>query len=881
MTSDSFSQRRRRAAILCFLSALLCVALPGCGGCWNSDPSTQQDGKDEQDDAKSKDKRKQKKPVEDFTFGRILVQPTEVTKSRTEVNYVKRGHWVSAGQMMRANNFDVNAELRSSTADSTGTPFDIEHTNYVMSYSRPAALPKGQAKQFDSLFFVPRERTDARPPLFRNEVIPDRGRLAQLAETSPMSSMDEWQYLFVVLSSRPSAFNILSPEEKSLPTITPPTDSWNNAGDPAIRYYTVLKPPVGARLPLPTNSLAWTSIAVLLWDDLDPARLDSAQQEAMLDWLHWGGHLLISGPNSLDRLKGSFLEPFLPATNRESINLTQASFQPINDYWSLRLAKKPMLERNLNLVKEIAGVALELTDRGEFVEHTGDLVAAGRVGRGRIVVTSFSLASGALQTWKNFDGFLNGALLLRPSREFERTDLQGVAGYTTSWADRELKPFRRDARLVCGLRYFTRDTRLPEGEENAHPYRDLSIVKADATFENAGGGVESTALKSGPPENERFGGYCAVPKAGVASWNDFNGVVNVARQHLNEAAGVTIPKVDFVVKVLGVYLLVLVPLNWGLFRLMGRVEWAWLAAPVIAIVGAITVVRLAQLDIGFVRSRTEIDVVELQAGYERAHVTRFIALYTSLATGYDLTFADPTAVAQPLALSADYTRPPFTTPSEVLFRQDTTLRFSGFKVASNSTGLVHAEQMRNVGGTLRLDGDESKGWRLSNGTDLELLDVGIVRRTLDGQIAVAYLPALAAGGSTAIKFRPSESTWIDEWNQSSTMSTEPLTTEQGAQLRLGRFAELAVRELYLPPGGARLVAWSPKEADGITYAPDAPQVNGLTFVLAHLSLGRLPTVERDKNVLQDVELKNQYATPDDEKSPEDETSPMPAETSTP
>ena len=50
------------------------------------------------------------------------------------------------------------------------------------------------------------------------------------------------------------------------------------------------------------------------------------------------------------------------------------------------------------------------------------------------------------------------------------------------------------------------------------------------------------------------------------------------------------------------YLFVLVPLNWLLFRVLGRVELAWAAAPVIAVVCTGLVVWLAQLDIGFARS---------------------------------------------------------------------------------------------------------------------------------------------------------------------------------------------------------------------------------------------------------------------------------------
>ena len=66
------------------------------------------------------------------------------------------------------------------------------------------------------------------------------------------------------------------------------------------------------------------------------------------------------------------------------------------------------------------------------------------------------------------------------------------------------------------------------------------------------------------------------------------------------------------------YLVVLVPVNWFLFRLIGRVEWAWVAAPLIAVVSALMVIRLARLDIGFARARFEVNVVEMQGQYPRA-----------------------------------------------------------------------------------------------------------------------------------------------------------------------------------------------------------------------------------------------------------------------
>ena len=64
---------------------------------------------------------------------------------------------------------------------------------------------------------------------------------------------------------------------------------------------------------------------------------------------------------------------------------------------------------------------------------------------------------------------------------------------------------------------------------------------------------------------------------------------------------------------LTLYLVALVPLNWLVFNAIGRVEWAWIAAPVIAVVGTWLIVDRARLDIGFVRSQTEIGVLGVAA----------------------------------------------------------------------------------------------------------------------------------------------------------------------------------------------------------------------------------------------------------------------------
>ena len=114
-----------------------------------------------------------------------------------------------------------------------------------------------------------------------------------------------------VLARDPSRYRYL----KVLDCIQPPGEAFDMLGEDAL-YYRIVMPRPSGPLTLPTRSMCWTSTAFVVWDDVLPSVLSPEQQQAMLEWLHWGGGLIISGPQTLDALRGSFLEPYLSATRR-------------------------------------------------------------------------------------------------------------------------------------------------------------------------------------------------------------------------------------------------------------------------------------------------------------------------------------------------------------------------------------------------------------------------------------------------------------------------------------------------------------------------------------------------------------------------------------
>ena len=117
--------------------------------------------------------------------------------------------------------------------------------------------------------------------------------------------MPSYQYYFVVLAERRSCTGTF----RGFHSIKPPGDLDNRAAPATIAW----RCSAAGGSSLPSHANQWTSIACVLWDDASPTALDPAQQQAMLDWLHWGGQLILSGPDTLDGLRDSFLAPYLPA----------------------------------------------------------------------------------------------------------------------------------------------------------------------------------------------------------------------------------------------------------------------------------------------------------------------------------------------------------------------------------------------------------------------------------------------------------------------------------------------------------------------------------------------------------------------------------------
>jgi len=597
-------------------------------------------------------------------------------------------------------------------------------------------------------------------------------------------------------------------------------------------------PPADKPVPLSSQSLAWTSLAYVIWDDMSASRLSEGQQQALVDWLHWGGQLIVSGPDTLDTLRASFLAPYLPAESKGTAALSTADLARLSAAWTLPAPRGPGREIQalqgwssvqLKPRKDMPGVReLATTAAG------APLVVEGRVGRGRVVVTSFRLSERELVNWPSFDHFFNACLLRRPPREYSRSSED--AKLLVDWSDKT--GLRLDPRRVTSLRFFGRDA--------GYTYYPQELLEA-----------RGTAFVPGP-----FGGHQPVsqtdeapPPLGLGAWNDQAAVPEAARGVIRDAAGIQIPSASFVVWVLAGYLVVLVPLNWGLFRILGRIEWAWIAAPLIAIAGTALVVRLAQLDIGFVRSVTDVAVLETQAGYARGHLSRFSALYTSLSTGYDFAFDDPAGLIQPFS-TADGQRFVGESPHELRYHRDDKASLTGFHVLSNRADLVRSEQWIDLGGPIQLSASNAKknasgtSASVENHSKFDLRHAIAVRRSATAdKWDVALLGDIAAGGTATASFGTvPRQELIDRWDQ---LSNVKIGNGENV-LSLRRLLDRAVTEEEIRPGDMRLFATIETPLPGLAVKPRASQLRQLTLLVSNLSHAPAAEPKRDLNTRQHI-----------------------------
>jgi hypothetical protein len=811
------------AALLLLIFGI--IAIGTVRGCFFAEPEQAADA-----DKKEKDEKKEKKP--EIEPAAPVVLPSE---AKVPLPPAKPGHWATASQNIIANYRDFIGDSRLTIVNNQNQPYAVPSTPFYIRSSRPVLLAKGRPKSTQTTFFFPQVDKTVNLGLELEE----RGLGATIPQArTPLTPMPSYQYHFVVLAKSPTRYSYIKTIDSTKVPFNGESDE-DNTEDTL--HYLVVELGADQIASLPDNPLTWTTIAYMLWDEIDPGEpFPADQKKALVDWLHWGGQLIINGPDSLDQLKGSFLDPYLPATNGgpRTFAADDQDLKTFNSGWTVPGVAKPSVP--LVPTAPWSGITLDRRPGSNAVLNTGGLFAERQVGRGRVVVSAIRLSERDFINWRSgFESFFNAALLRRPARQYMPGHFGGA---NLLWASPQLAERRLDASLNTRLHYFARDL----GVATAYRY-EQSTEDPSQQYPGAASAAMRRLNRFVNPQSYR--NYRPPDHAGgVGAWNDFSLTANAARQSLREAAGVEVPDAGFVVFCLAAYLIALVPLNWLIFQTLGRVEWAWVAAPIIAIAGTWVIVQRAQLDIGFVRSQTEIGILEQQPDHPRAHLSRYTALYTSLSTTYDFDFDNMTTLIAPFPRDQNFQLATGEYLTGINFQRYDNVRLTGVPISSNTTGMVHSEQMHTLDGAIRIaTSSATKREQIENLSKMDLHSVCIVRRS-GSDLHGLWIGNLMPGQSAQLnvsRLPANKNAYADEREAEA-------RTSGIERLNLEPMFRLALDPKNVDNGELRLVARVDEVLPGETITPSASQIRGSTLVVAHLRYAPLPAPEKDVNTRQEI-----------------------------
>lgn len=822
------------------LMLCLCTLLAGCDGCRRTESEAE----------RTERERLQRLPA--FTsdaaqaFPADRFRPEDTGTNALADGSIKPGHWSSYSMEVRSNRSDQRGviETRVQNRDTQVDPengervannrANIERESLVR---RPAVLPKGQKRNLEARFLASSESAtdNARLNLLSTFRSNETASLEPLQPAS-FERLRPESYFLVILTNNPEKFV----RWQIADWVTP--DREVGRFDNQVNYRIVL-PPTEGLLPIAETMLDWSATAVVVWDDLTPRALTPAQRNSLIDWLHFGGTLIFNGTAAADALRDTDLQDWMPIVsdgNAElDANVTEGflqSFTVANDD-SLDATRKRIQQSNSRIM--LAG---DKTADAEWIDQ-GETFARRRIGRGTVIQGRFDCVAPWLSPWRSYDSFVNAALLGRPPRVHQQTqitDLEAEIEYLEDGAPRP--PTKRkliwNRRFVGGrvgeipvavntkFRIFARDRILPISD----PSDSNNIASVSDSLPS------NRASKDASPDMDAWkDSLTAVhPVSGIGGWKSDSPIVSLFRGILQDETGITIPQTGLVIRSLGLYLLVLIPLNYLVFRLIGRLEWAWLAVVPIALLGAFFVARSAQLDVGFVRTRNELAFLEFYPKYSRAHLTRVVGIYNSLATNYRIQFDAPDAAAQVIRSRRDDDRHTSVFGSgqpewELSF--DTGPRLTNLTVGSNSYRALLAEQMVDLGGDLNWDNSNPDAPKLTNRTDFAFADVLVVSKTTN-QTRYAFVGGLSSGASKTMQ-------WSTDWNDASVADLPMQFTSL-----LKRLADPA----SMVDGEIRLIGRIDSLLDGLNLEPNCPQVRGQTAILVHLQSRPNPTIANDQNL---------------------------------
>jgi hypothetical protein len=806
-----------------FWLCIILVQLVGCRGCT---PQKKPDETPEQAEIR----RKKQRLVADEL--RALPYAQDMPG-----NFVKPGHWYQANHKLKANYGDesLTVTLTVNNRDNKAVPF--AKNQLPIEFQRNLSLGLGQEKNIQLKYFQPEvgmttsEDSDKETAAAKLVALYSQRGIGSpvLEEAFPNKLLSGYQYNLVSISRDPSRYTFW----RGLDCIIWPSRAKMAEERIAPHRVIDLKEDEVA-IQFPNRLYAMTSISHVVVNDASLTSLSTEQQQALLDWLHFGGTIILNGPEALGGIETSFIKEFAPLRNTSDVEFSQKDIELLNSGWTIKQAlgdRKPFA-----LDKVLTRLTGELQEGSRWVRflrpdnsesELEGILAERMVGQGRVVMTTFSMAENAFLSWPSYDSFIHNTVLRKPRRDTS-TGLEADTTYFGEYNASEQNPLH-----TTRLRLWA---------------RDLDATTARSGKEELG--QPNFAL---PFQNGK--------RSSVGAWNPDSTIAAHARQALQESSGIAVPKINTIIKLLLGYLVVLVPVNWLVFRLMGRVELAWAAAPFIAIVGALVVARTVQLDVGFSRSQTSFGFLECHRDYSRGVLSKYSALYSSLSTNYRTLYEKDSGIVLPMAVggSGASVRKPRGNLRKVdyTYADESGSGLRSTPVLSNTTGLFQSEETIDLGGSIRAEfAGDFASIKVTSDLGFPLSDAGIIGVDSLGKLRTGWLGTLENGAVAEIQLElmQEDNRWRAEWDRK-TFLEKPLLiraddtkwteTDLGNDLYLGPMLEEVSTKYPLGPGEFIALGWTESQLGDLSISPEAKQKRERTVVLAHLRCADLQAAQPD------------------------------------